>query len=56
MTIKPSDEQIPGTMQTECWHGERQFQLNEISFAEEIVVDDNGSIQHVSRLRKQIWT
>ena len=40
MTIKPSDEQISGTMQTECWHGERQFQLNEISFAEAIVVDD----------------
>ena len=40
MTIKPSDEQISGTMQTECWYGERQFQLYEISFAEEIVVDD----------------
>lgn len=41
MTMKPSNEQIPGTMQTECWRGERQFEWDEISFAEEIVVDDN---------------
>lgn len=41
MTIKPNEKQIHGTMQTECWQGERRFQLNEISFAEEIVVDDN---------------
>ena len=40
MTIKLSDEQIPRTMQTECWRGERQFEWDEISFAEEIVVDD----------------
>ena len=40
MTIKPSNEQIPGTMQTECWRGERQFEWDEISFAEEIMVDD----------------
>lgn len=40
--MKPNETQIPGTMQTECWQGERQFQLNEISFAEEIVVDDNA--------------
>lgn len=40
MTIKPSDEQISGTMQTECWRGERQFEWDEISFAEEIVEDD----------------
>lgn len=40
MIIKPSDEQIPGTMQTECWRGERQFEWGEISFAEEIVADD----------------
>lgn len=42
MTTKPSNEQIPGTMQTECWRGERPFQWDEISFAEEIVVDDNN--------------
>ena len=41
MTIKPNEKQIYGTMQTECWQGERRLQLNEISFAEEIVVDDN---------------
>lgn len=40
MIMKPSNEQIPETMQTECWRGERQFEWNEISFAEEIVVDD----------------
>ena len=40
MTMKPSNEQIPGTMQTECWRGERQFEWDEITFAEEIVVDD----------------
>ena len=27
-------------MQTECWRGERQFEWDEITFAEEIVVDD----------------
>lgn len=42
MTMKPSSEQIPGTMQTECWRGERTFEWDEISFAEEIVVDDNA--------------
>lgn len=40
MTMKPSNEQIPGTMQTEYWRGERQFAWDEISLAEEIVVDD----------------
>lgn len=40
MTMKPSSEQIHGTMQTECWRGERQFRQAEIFFAEEIVVDD----------------
>lgn len=40
MTMKPSNEQIHGTMQTECWRGERQFEWDEITFAEEIVVDD----------------
>ena len=42
MTIKSNEKQIHGTMQTECWQGERRFRLNEISFAEEIVVDDNA--------------
>lgn len=41
MTMKPSNEQSHGTMQTEYWRGERQFRQDEISFAEEIVVDDN---------------
>ena len=41
MTIKTSDEQLPGTMQTECWQGSRQFLWDEISFEEEIVADDN---------------
>lgn len=40
MTMKSINEKIPGTMQTECWRGERQFEWDEISFAEEIVVDD----------------
>ncbi len=40
MIMKPSNEQIAGTMQTECWRGERQFEWDEISFSEEIVVDD----------------
>ena len=40
MTMKPSNEQSHGTMQTECWRGERQFEWDEISFSEEIVVDD----------------
>lgn len=39
MTMKPSNEQISGTMQTECWRGERQFRQDEISFIEEIIVD-----------------
>lgn len=42
MTTQPNNEQIHGTMQTECWRGERQFEWDEISFAEEIVVDDNA--------------
>lgn len=42
MKIKLNNEQIPGAMQTECWRGERQFKQDEISFAEEIVVDDNA--------------
>lgn len=42
MTMKSSNEQIPGTMQTECWRGERHFRQDEISFAEEIVIDDNA--------------
>ena len=40
MIMKPSNEQIAGTMQAECWRGERQFEWDEISFSEEIVVDD----------------
>lgn len=40
MTMKPINEQMSGTMQTECWRGERQFEWDEISFAEEIVADD----------------
>lgn len=42
MTVKANNEQIPGTIQTECWRGERQFEWNEISFAEEIVSDGNA--------------
>lgn len=40
MTMKPINEQMSGTMQTECWRGERQFEWDEISFDEEIVADD----------------
>ena len=41
MTMKPNEKQIPGTMRTEFWQGERQFRQDEVSFAEEIVMDDN---------------
>ena len=41
MTTKTSNDQIPGTIQTECWQGSRQFLWDEISFEEEIVADDN---------------
>lgn len=39
--MKPNETQIPGTMRTEYWQGERQFRQDEVSFAEEIVMDDN---------------
>lgn len=42
MTMNANEQQIPGTMQTECWWGERQFQQDEISFSEEIMVDDDA--------------